>query len=368
MKSTAFLIIISFGFISIAADTLWGGERTFLTVDGYQGFVIKPPVRSSDKSKPWVWYAPTFINTTTNTLPNSFNFWYLSQLIKKGFWIAGIDVGESYGSPRGREVYSHFYDTLMARYRLNPKACLHPQSRGGLMLYNWASEPGNAAKVDRIAGIFPVGDVGSYPGLSVGLAKTFGMTLDSLTAHLKENNPIDRLKPLAEAGVKILHLHGDEDAIVPLTANSRVIYDRYRAMGGSMTLIVVPHQGHTWIPEFFQSQALLDFMLATATPPLDNDSMIDPFVQPLKIVVPPKPSQSYVIMKALFPGTATARIDILNIQGRRVLSENIASDNGEFSIAWHDLGKTGHPLPAGFYGARITARRSVLQKIIVITR
>jgi len=255
--------MICFTSFSADADTLWGGERTLITIEGYTGFVIRPPAPRADNSRPWVWYAPAFINS----YPNSSNGWYLSRLISSGFWIVGMDVGESYGSPAGRVLFSHFYDTLMARYHLDPRGCLHPQSRGGLMLYNWATEPGNAGKVDRIAGIYPVGDLRSYPGLSAGLAAAYGMTLDSLTARLAENNPIDRLRPLHDAGVRILHIHGDNDAVVPLSANSQVIHDRYTAMGGDMTLIVVPGKGHAEIPEFFQSRAVLDFMLQAPAAP-----------------------------------------------------------------------------------------------------
>jgi hypothetical protein len=37
-------------------------------------------------------------------------------------------------------------------------------------------------------------------------------------------------------------------------------------LGGKMTLLVVPGKGHAEIPEFFQSQPYLDFLLAEAQP------------------------------------------------------------------------------------------------------
>lgn len=241
----------------VLADTLFGGTRHLLKIGTSTGFVIEPFQAASGGGRPWVWYAPTFIDK----YPNQACAWYLGQLIQKGFWVAGLDVGESYGNPAGRRAFTAFYDTLRSRYRLNAKACLMPQSRGGLMLYNWAADSGNARKVARIAGIYTVGDLRSYPGLSVA-APAYGMTVSELEYQLKEHNPIDRLGPLRDERIEIFHIHGDADALVPMSKNSQVVHDRYAAMGGRMTLEVVPGKGHAEISEFFQSQNLLDFILA----------------------------------------------------------------------------------------------------------
>jgi hypothetical protein len=244
-------------------DTLFGGERTLIQVGGKTGFVVRPPHAFSNGSKPWVWYAPTFINN----YPDEANGWYFDSLISKGFWLFGVDVGESYGSHAGRQVYSAFYDTIMARYHLNPKGCLVPQSRGGLMAYNWAEDIGNTEKVSRIAGIYPVCDPASYPGLTTAAA-AYGLTVDSLRAHIAEYTPFDRLASLYEAGVKIMHIHGDADNIVPLSANSQVLYDRYTALDGDMTLIVKHGLGHAEFNEFLRDPQMLAFMMA--------DSLISP--------------------------------------------------------------------------------------------
>lgn len=234
----------------------FGGKRIIITAAGHTGFLVQPPVKAKHGKKPVVWYAPTI-----GKYPNINTAWLLDRLVKKGFWVCGIDVGESWGSPEGRKVYSAFYDTLMVRYHLDPKVCLIPQSRGGLMLYCWAQDPGNAVKVSRIAGIYPIGDFMSNPGLE-RTAKFWGMDPAELKTNAAAHNPIDRLQTLNDAGVKIFHIHGDADAAVPLDKNSRVLIDRYKAMGGDATLVVIPGKGHAEIPEYFHSQALLDFLLA----------------------------------------------------------------------------------------------------------
>ncbi len=129
----------------------------FFDVDGHAAFLIRPKGKVFASPMPWVWYAPVIGN------PNADHAWMLKQWLEKGIGMAGIDVGESFGSPLGRKVYTALWETLTTRYQMSERPCLLPQSRGGLMLYNWAAE--NPARVACIAGIYPVCDLRSYPGL-----------------------------------------------------------------------------------------------------------------------------------------------------------------------------------------------------------
>jgi hypothetical protein len=154
-------------------------------------------------------------------------------------------------------VYTALWETLTTRYHMSEKACLLPQSRGGLMLYNWAVE--NPSHVACIAGIYTVCDLRSYPGLDRACG-AYGLSAAELAAHLAEHNPIDRLAPLAKAGVPILHIHGDADKVVPLEKNAGELARRYRELGGQVRLIVIPGKGHQVCNEFFQCQELVDFV------------------------------------------------------------------------------------------------------------
>ena len=113
----------------------------------------------------WVWYAPTI----TNAHPHDVHAWLFERILKRGMAIVGIDVGESYGNECGRAMFSRFYSYLVKQYQLRSKATLLAQSRG-LMLYNWAAE--NPQCVDRIAGIYTVCDLRSYPGIAVQRPRT----------------------------------------------------------------------------------------------------------------------------------------------------------------------------------------------------
>jgi len=238
---------------TVAAQEQYGAKRVSIKIGEHKGFLLEPAHPGPAGERPWVWYAPTI-----GSYPNKSNEWVLKKLLDKGFYVCGVDVGESYGSPAGRKVFSDFYRHVVDEYKLEPKARLLPQSRGGLMMYNWAAE--NPEKVKCIAGIYPVCDLRSYPGLPKA-AGAYGLSADDLAKQLTSHNPIDRLAPLAKAGVPILHIHGDADNVVPLDKNSRVLHDRYRELGRAMQLIVIAGKGHAEIPAYFEEPRIVQFLL-----------------------------------------------------------------------------------------------------------
>lgn len=183
------------------------------------------------------------------------------QFTAAGIAVAGIDVGESYGNSEGRRLYAALYEELVHKRGFSKKPCLLARSRGGLMLYNWAVE--HPKSVGGIAGIYPVCDLRSYPGLKKA-AGAYGITEEQLGAHLTENNPVDRVKPLAKAHVPIFHIHGDRDQLVPLDKNSAALDQQYRKFGGDMKLVVIRGEGHNMWPGWFHNQELVDFVIGAA--------------------------------------------------------------------------------------------------------
>jgi len=230
-------------------------ERLDFVVAGQRAFLLRPTKPAPDGSKPWLWYAPTFIGMH----PDPSHAWMFERLLGAGFAVCGVEVGESFGSPKGRAVYTKLYQHVTKTYGLSEKACLLPQSRGGLMLYNWAAEHPDRAQC--IGGIYTVCDLTSYPGPARACG-AYGLKEAELRERLKEHNPIERLGPLAKAKVPIMHLHGDSDNIVPLERNSGELARRYQALGGPVELIVVKGKGHQVCDEFFKSQRLVDFFLS----------------------------------------------------------------------------------------------------------
>ena len=85
------------------------------TVADCQAFLISPQERKTEGPLPWVWYAPTLPG-----LPSDSERWMFDKFLDAGIAIAGIDVGESYGSPAGRAKYTAVYDQLVSKRGYRP--------------------------------------------------------------------------------------------------------------------------------------------------------------------------------------------------------------------------------------------------------
>lgn len=241
-------------------------SRTQFEVAGHHAFVITPPKDKilSGTPIPWVFYAPTFANQLPSDRDEG---WMMERWLDKGIAIAGIDVGESYGSPTGRKLYNALHEALVTQHGFDEKACLLARSRGGLMLYCWAVE--NPQKVRCITAIYPVCDLTSYPGIQKA-SPAYGMTPDELEAQLEQHNPIPRLAPLAQARVPIFHIHGDQDKLVPFDANSNALAKAYRKLGGPIQLQTAKGQWHNMWRGFFECQDLVDFVIRHARGSADS--------------------------------------------------------------------------------------------------
>lgn len=220
-------------------------------VSGHTAFLIPAPTRP-DKSAPWVWYAPTLPN-----LPGKEEKWMFDRFLKRGISIAGIDVGESYGNPAGRKLFTDMYQEMTGKRGFSPKPVLLGRSRGGLMTLAWAVE--NPEKVGGFAGIYPVCNISSYPGLTKA-AGAYGLTETGMRENLAEHNPVDRLEKLAKAKVPLFAIHGDVDTVVPLEVNSDLLRRNYAKWGGPMELIVPKGQGHNMWAGFFESEEFVRFV------------------------------------------------------------------------------------------------------------
>lgn len=227
-------------------------------IEGRPAFLLLPPPEKRTKPQPWVLYAPTLPG-----YPDAHEKWMHEHFLAAGIAVAGIDVGEAYGSPRGNEGLTALHREMTTRRGLAPRPCLLGRSRGGLWVASWA-----AAHPDRVAGlagIYPVFDVGTYPGLDKA-APAYGLAPKDLEAGLGELNPIAKVHVLAKARVPALMIHGDDDRVVPLGPNSQAFADRYQAAGAgeAVRVIVAKGQGHNFWEGFFRCRELVDFAIARA--------------------------------------------------------------------------------------------------------
>jgi pimeloyl-ACP methyl ester carboxylesterase len=231
--------------------------ETFLVKDS-QAFVMPPAESLRRKPQPWIWYAPTLPG-----LPDQHEKWMHEQFVAAGVAVAGVDVGESYGSPAGRAHFTEFYNEMTERRGYAIKPVLLGRSRGGLMVTSWAVEHPEA--VAGLVGIYPVFDFRTYPGLD-NAAPAYGITGKELGERSAEHNPIERVASLAKARVPVFIIHGDVDTVVPLKENSAELLRRYELddAGASVNLIVAKDQGHNYWEGFFRCQELVDFAIERA--------------------------------------------------------------------------------------------------------
>lgn len=235
----------------VPGETFWVAERpAFL-------FHAAGPQRRSPQ--PWVLYAPTLA-----PYPDAHEKWLHERITQAGVAVAGIDMGEAYGSPQGNEGLTKLYEELVGKRGFSPKPCLLGRSRGGLWVTSWAAA--NPEKVAGVAGIYPVFDFRTYPGIARA-APAYGVSAEELQRRAPEWNPIERVSQLAKARIPAFLIHGDVDKVVPLRENSAEFLARYQAAGAgdSVRLVVAEGQGHNFWPGFFQNEEFVAFVIRQAT-------------------------------------------------------------------------------------------------------
>lgn len=241
-------------FCSAAEPSL---ARTSFEFDGHPAFIIAAPEPA--KGKPWLWYAPTLPG-----LPGAGHRWYFERMLKAGISIAGIDLGEVRGAPASSEKFSAFHSEMVRR-GFSAKPVLLGQSRGGLMMLAWAVR--NPDKLAAFTGIYPVCNLASWPmkNSKAAVLADYGVPEDELLANLARYNPPDNLQGLLANRVPMFIVHGDSDTLVPFADNGAIVKQRYEAGGGSITVKLIPGEGHKVSPSFFECQELADFIVAKAS-------------------------------------------------------------------------------------------------------
>ncbi len=234
----------------------WNGYMKYdFQVDGKAVLVVTP--KTPAPGRPWVWHGEFFGHKPAPDI----------ALLAKGYHIAYMKVPDMLGSPPAVRHWNAFYQELTTRYGLSAKPVLVGLSRGGLYCYNWAAA--NPGQVSCIYADAPVCDFKSWPGgkgKGKGDPKNWALVLklwgfkDDAEAIAAKVNPVDQLAPLASHGVPLLHVYGDADDVVPWNENTGIIADRYKALGGSITLIPKPGVGHH--PHGLEDSApIVDFIL-----------------------------------------------------------------------------------------------------------
>jgi hypothetical protein len=241
------------------------GEVQGVRFAGTRGFIIRPKIKHPERR--WIWISPPWTAFKSPTWGDTLARTYVERGLQAGFHVVGLDVGTTCGSPRGAELYQKFYGWLVRHHELHDKVRMIGISNGGLITYAWAFRYPH--QVDRILGIYPATDMRSWPGLGKvvgpgslpprGLAFPFE-NVAQLESNLDGLNPIANLDPLAQKGVRLFHVHGDKDDIVPLHPNSTELQARYVGLGGRMKLDILPGESHGGVA-FFEHEPAAAFLV-----------------------------------------------------------------------------------------------------------
>jgi predicted esterase len=225
---------------------------------GRPAFILWPKPELRSEPQPWIFYAPTLA-----PYPDEAEKWMHQQFLDAGVAVAGIDVGEAYGSPQARQLFEEFYAELTGKRGLAKRPCLLGRSRGGLWVSSWAAD--HPERFAGLAGIYPVFDWRTYPGVA-NAAPAYGLTPEALEQQAAELNPISRIERLAKAQLPVFIIHGDQDTVVPLKENSAAFAEAYKQAGAeaALQLVIATGQGHNMWEGFFRCQELVDFAIARA--------------------------------------------------------------------------------------------------------
>ncbi|MFM7099799.1 MAG: alpha/beta fold hydrolase [Verrucomicrobiota bacterium] len=221
-------------------DTWRGFRRRRFEVAGGEAWVVEPAAAAP--GRPWTWcleFPDAFTERTG-----------VPELLQHGFHHLHLAVGNTFGSPSAQRQFDAFYQ-VFTRAGLAPKGTLIAISRGGLYAYPFAAR--HPERVACLYGDAPVCDFKSWPGGkgrgkgSPGdwqkLIRDYGFT-SKAEALSWPGNPVDRLEPLARAGVRLIHVVGDTDDVVPVAENTALVEERYRQLGGTIRVLHKPGVGH----------------------------------------------------------------------------------------------------------------------------
>ena len=236
----------------------WNGyEKLDFEVDGHPALIVQP--KTPADGKPWIWRTEFFGHEPQGDI----------ALLGAGWHVAYFKVSDMYGAPSSIDLMARFHEFITKTYDLNPRVVLEGFSRGGLYAVNFA-----ATHPDKAAALYldaPVLDIRSWPGgKGTGAGNKgcwdqalniYGLTED--TAVSFKGNPLDRLEPLAKAGIPILSVCGDADKTVPYAENTAILEQRYKALGGKIEVILKPGVDHH--PHSLKDpQPIVDFLLKNA--------------------------------------------------------------------------------------------------------
>jgi sialidase-1 len=215
-----------------AVDRLKNFKKVEFSIDGYPAHVVVPKTPLASHS--WVW---------RSTFPT----WHTeidSILLSRGMYVAYVGVDDQFGNPTAQKVWDDFYKYVQDSLHLSKSVSMEVVSRGALYSYGWAKR--HPETIECIYAEGPVCSARSWPGgqgKGDGDEKEWGKFLKAYNITEEQSahfiNPFDGLDPLAAHHIAMLHLVNDSDHVVPPSENSYIMAERYKKLGGEISIAKV---------------------------------------------------------------------------------------------------------------------------------
>ncbi len=230
---------------SLVADDFPGAVSSF---NGFDQFdfeldevscrVVRP--KQVAEGRPWIWRARFWGHEPQTDV----------ALLEKGFHLVYCDVADLWGNAEAIRRWDRFYAYLTGEHGFSRRPVLEGMSRGGLIIYRWAIE--HPRQVSCIYADAPALGLRPYardldenhPELDQIRAWMKAHELTLAGAQRFKGDALDRMAPLARAGVPLIHVCGDADQSVPFEEHTEEFARRYRQRGGVIEVIVKKGGGH----------------------------------------------------------------------------------------------------------------------------
>jgi len=206
--------------------------------DGAKCTIVTP--KKSAEGNPWIWRARFFGHQPALDV----------GLLKAGWHVCYCDISGLFGASKAVKRWDEFH-ALATDLGLSSKPVLEGMSRGGLIIFNWASA--NPDKVRAIYGDNPVCDFRSWPG-GKGDGKgsggdwkrclaVYGIDEDAAKTASQPRDAAT-LKPIAEKKIPVFLVLGEADKVVPVAENADPLAAAYKELGGPVKVWRKPGLGH----------------------------------------------------------------------------------------------------------------------------
>ena len=166
----------------------------------------------------------------------------VTDLLKRGFHYAYIDLFETRMDDAGVAAASAFQSFLVKEFGFAPKANLIGISWGGFMAAQYAAaKPANVARIyfDNALLTFD----GYTPPAKVGLG-SWEKAVPAGGWRDDPRMPVNLAPALAQAGIRALLVYGTSDIAVKPAANTKAFLSKFKAAGGDVKVLPHSEYGH----------------------------------------------------------------------------------------------------------------------------